>query len=113
MITALLISVFIAVAVSIFLAFSLTRPIRRLSSAAQKVTHGDYSVRIKTGKGDELDQLSHDFNTMAATLEENEEQRKRWVVITSYSIHYTKLYDVFEGRKTMTALKSETKEKPE
>ncbi len=79
MITALLISVFIAVAVSIFLAFSLTRPIRRLSSAAQKVTHGDYSVRIKTGKGDELDQLSHDFNTMAATLEENEEQRKRWV----------------------------------
>lgn len=79
MVTVLLISVAIAVAVSIFLAFSLTRPIKRLSVAAQKLTEGDYSTRITAWDNDELGRLSHDFNTLAATLEENEQQRKRWV----------------------------------
>lgn len=79
LVTAFLISLFIAVAVSIFLAFSLTRPIRRLSSAARKLTEGDYGVRVKAGSRDELARLSQDFNTLATTLEENEEQRKRWV----------------------------------
>lgn len=79
MLMALLASGVIAIGTSMFLAYNLARPIRKLSSAARKLNEGDYGVRVKAGYRDELARLSEDFNTLAATLEENELQRKRWV----------------------------------
>ena len=78
-IMAFLASMVIAIAFSMFLAFSLANPIRRLSSAAGKLNDGDYSVRVSVGYRDELGQLSQDINTLANTLKKNQEQRERWV----------------------------------
>jgi two-component system sensor histidine kinase BaeS len=72
-------AVIITVGISLLLAYSLTKPIRKLSFAANKLIEGDYSIRISNNSRDELERLSSDFNTLATTLEENEVQRKLWV----------------------------------
>ncbi len=47
----------------------LTKPIRILARATRKMAAGDYSYRAKKISGDELGQLTQDFNSMANVLE--------------------------------------------
>ncbi len=41
-----------------------TRPLKALETAAERVTGGDYAVRVPVGSKDELGQVSRGFNTM-------------------------------------------------
>ncbi len=73
-----------------FIASWLTRPIRLLTQAARKMTAGDYSYRAEQISGDEMGQLTCDFNHMANALEENicklqEEVRAREDFIAAFS----------------------------
>lgn len=52
----------------------LTRPIRLLTRATQKMAEGDYGYRAECISRDEMGQLTKDFNQMANALEENVEQ---------------------------------------
>lgn len=52
----------------------LTKPIRLLTKATQKMAEGDYGYRAKRISQDEMGQLTVDFNRMANALEENVEQ---------------------------------------
>lgn len=52
----------------------LTRPIRLLTRATQKMAEGDYAYRAECISRDEMGQLTKDFNQMANALEENVEQ---------------------------------------
>lgn len=49
----------------------LTRPIRLLTRATKRMASGDYNYRARQVSGDELGQLTMDFNKMANALEEN------------------------------------------
>lgn len=49
----------------------LTKPIRMLTEATKQMAEGDYSYRAVQVSQDELGQLTHDFNVMANSLEEN------------------------------------------
>lgn len=49
----------------------LTRPIRLLTRATRRMATGDYNYRARKVSGDELGQLTIDFNHMANALEEN------------------------------------------
>ena len=49
----------------------LTKPIRLLTKATQKMAEGDYDYRAKVISNDEMGQLTDDFNKMAGKLEEN------------------------------------------
>lgn len=49
----------------------LTKPIRQLTEATEKMAAGDYAYRAKRISEDELGQLTADFNEMANALEEN------------------------------------------
>lgn len=76
-----------AVAMAIFLSLNLTRPLRRLKEAAEKIAEGKIEMRIipsrkKRGlfglfEKDEVEKLSDSFNYMARTLEKEEILRKR------------------------------------
>ncbi len=54
----------------------ITRPIRELSKAAERIANGDLSERVRVKTDDEIGKLAISFNTMAASLEQTEQNRK-------------------------------------
>jgi class 3 adenylate cyclase len=58
----------LAVLVGLFLSRQLTRPVRALVAATERVAAGDYDVRVDTDSGDELETLADAFNEMTHGL---------------------------------------------
>lgn len=58
-----------AVGASTVSGFQMTRPIRELTDAAQRVRRGDLTVRVPVTETDEVGALSEAFNQMTASLE--------------------------------------------
>ena len=86
------------------------KPILTLMEKMSKVEGGDLSVRMIKCCGDEMNRVSGSFNSMVENLEKAQRQLEQchfqqmeradrlaslgeMAVITSYSIHYTKLYE--------------------
>ena len=70
-------SVLIALAASWLLAQRLTRPIRSLAQAAERIGRGGYQARVAVPTpGDELAALASAFNRMAQALESTERRRQ-------------------------------------
>jgi signal transduction histidine kinase len=65
----LAIAVLLAVFVSYLLAADLTRPLRAIASAVDRVSAGDLSTPIRVGGDDELARLAESHNRLAADLE--------------------------------------------
>jgi two-component system, OmpR family, sensor histidine kinase BaeS len=67
---------------ALLLAFALARwllaPVRALADGTRALAAGDYARRIDTQRGDELGALAHDFNHLAASLEQNRTARRQW-----------------------------------
>jgi adenylate cyclase len=61
---------------SVLLSRSVTAPIAALRVGLGRVRAGDYDARVPVVTSDELGELSHDFNLMAAGLAEREELRE-------------------------------------
>lgn len=61
-------------------------PVKTLATATRQLTRGNYEVRTPVNSQDELGQLSGDFNTLADTLEQNEQARRRWVADISHEL---------------------------
>jgi signal transduction histidine kinase/HAMP domain-containing protein len=65
----LAIAVLLAVFISYLLAADLTRPLRVIATAVDRVTAGDLSTPIRVGGDDELARLAESHNRLAADLE--------------------------------------------
>jgi adenylate cyclase len=61
---------------TVLLSRSVTAPIAALRVGLSRVRAGDYDARVPVVTSDELGELSHDFNLMAAGLAEREELRE-------------------------------------
>jgi len=68
------------------LAKRLVRPIRALATATHQLTVGEYTTRVPIVGTDELGHLARDFNTLALTLEKNEQARRQWVADISHEL---------------------------
>ncbi|MCI8807299.1 MAG: HAMP domain-containing histidine kinase [Oscillospiraceae bacterium] len=55
---------------SLLVSHVILRPLERLSAATRKMAEGELAQRVAVTSGDELGQLSEDFNAMAGRLEE-------------------------------------------
>ena len=86
LITAVLVLVLAAAAFSLPLARRLVRPVKSLSLAIHELASGKYSIRVPATSSDELGRLAQDFNSMAATLEKNEQARYQWVADISHEL---------------------------
>ena len=65
----------IAVTIIAFLQNAISRPILRLSEAAQVITREeDYSIRVSRDSNDELGTLYHSFNQMLDALKSTHDQ---------------------------------------
>ena len=68
-----LLAIVLAIAVGIFTVRQVTKPIVDMSAAAQKISQGDLSVRVKVEGQDEIGQLGTSFNSMVNTIQQREE----------------------------------------
>ncbi len=75
----------IALLIGSLLFFQVTRPMRRLSQAAQNIAAGDLSQRVPTSD-DEVGQLARSFNTMAESLQRMEQQRQNMVADIAHEL---------------------------
>jgi two-component system sensor histidine kinase BaeS len=78
--------VLVAMLIAMPLAAHFVKPIKLLTAAMSKLTFGDYQQRIDLKRKDEFAQLTRDFNELAATLEQNEQARKRWLADISHEL---------------------------
>jgi signal transduction histidine kinase len=62
----------LGILISLYLAFSLSRPLQRLTRAAEQVAAGDLSVRVPPDGGDEVASLTRTFNSMVERLREKQ-----------------------------------------
>jgi len=77
-------------ALSLLLSFPLTnhllRPVKELTAGTRKLIAGRFKTRIPVATRDEMGQLSTDFNSLAMTLEKNEQARQQWVADISHEL---------------------------
>lgn len=78
--------VLLSAGLALLLAYTLGRPLKRITAAAKALAVGIYDTRLPVESGDELGQLARDFNEMAAALEHSEQTRKRWVADISHEL---------------------------
>jgi serine phosphatase RsbU (regulator of sigma subunit) len=70
--TALLLVVYLAaLAIAFVLAGSIARNVNRLTRAADRISRGDYSVRIASKSRDQIGDLTRSFDAMAASIEQS------------------------------------------
>jgi len=76
----------VSAALSLPLANRLVLPIRRLAASMHRLASGEFDTRVAVGPQDELGQLARDFNTLALSLEKNEQARRQWVADISHEL---------------------------
>jgi len=93
------IAVVTSVALAIGLAALLSRPLRRMAIAAERIAHGDYEARVPRGGPDELASLSDSFNQMAQSLAEQERERRDFIANAAHELRtpLTNLQGYLEG----------------
>jgi two-component system sensor histidine kinase BaeS len=73
----LLIAGFGSILVGLLLVQFLSRPVRLLKKGAEKISGGDFSVRVAPSTSDEIGDLASAFNRMAESLQKEEFLRKQ------------------------------------
>lgn len=81
-IPALLFSIIIALP----LGFHFLRPLQRLTRSLHTLAGGNYSVRLPTGRKDEVGLLARDFNELAEALERAENMRREGMASISHEL---------------------------
>ena len=79
-------SVLGALLLAFLLAETLSRPLRRIRAAAQRIEEGDLTVRVEPGGDSEMRAVGHALNRLAETLEHEEEIRKESVADLAHEL---------------------------
>ena len=87
----LYIGIFIAICVSILLAFLLAtffiKPINLLSKTVHKLASGDFAQRVDFNGKDEISRLAYDVNFLADALEQSKHSREAWIRDIGHELH--------------------------
>ncbi|GGK38053.1 HAMP domain-containing sensor histidine kinase [Nocardia camponoti] len=89
----------IALVLSQVLAHGITSPLREMTAAARRMTHGDYSFQVRATSRDEVGQLAVAFNQMAADLAFADRARRELIANVSHELRtpVTALHAVLEN----------------
>ena len=81
-----LIGVLMSAIVAVLISYQLTRPIKGLLNGAKTLITGDFKSRIEIKTRDELALLADNFNTLAATLDQNQTRQRQWIADISHEL---------------------------
>ncbi|MCC9075517.1 HAMP domain-containing protein [Litorilinea aerophila] len=84
--TAGLVAGLVALALAALLIRQITRPLSALHRASRAIAQGRLDVRVPVQGQDELGQLAHTFNQMAAALEEQEQLRRNLMADVAHEL---------------------------
>ena len=76
----------IAFAIGLYLALTLSRPLRRIRAGAEAMGAGDLDVRVKETGDDEIRAVASALNGLAETLQREEELRKESVADLAHEL---------------------------
>jgi signal transduction histidine kinase len=82
----LLLAVLAAALVALLLSRRITRPVRELTEASEKIARGDYDVHLNSKGPDELGQLALRFEQMARRLQEASEHERNFLMRISHEL---------------------------
>ncbi|MGB9376870.1 MAG: ATP-binding protein [Mycobacteriales bacterium] len=82
----ILIALALSLAVVQFLAHGMTSPLRDMAAATRAMATGDYTRRVRASSRDEVGELAHAFNRMAAELAVVDRQRRDLVANASHEL---------------------------
>jgi len=81
-----LLMLLVAAVISFPLARLLVRPLKKLAAATSHLSSGHYDVRVPVDSDDEFGHLSRDFNSLALSLDKNENARRQFVADISHEL---------------------------
>lgn len=76
----------LALAITQLLASGMTAPLREMTTAAERMSHGDYLVSVRATSSDEVGQLARAFTDMAADLRTVDQQRRDLVATVAHEL---------------------------
>jgi two-component system sensor histidine kinase BaeS len=71
-----LVSAAIGLAIALYLAFTLSRPLREIRAGAEAMSAGELETRVRETGDEEVRSVAHALNALASTLQHEEEVRK-------------------------------------
>jgi two-component system, OmpR family, sensor histidine kinase BaeS len=81
-----LVSAAVALVVALYLAWSLSTPLRRIRVGAERMRAGELDTRVKEGGGDEMRGVARALNSLAETLQREEALRKEGVADLAHEL---------------------------
>ena len=75
-----------SIALAIFLARMLARPLAEIGAASRRIADGDYAARVPREGPEELASLADSFNQMAASLERQEAMRRDFIANAAHEL---------------------------
>lgn len=85
-IMALTVAWIVALIVSVTLTRQITKPVKKMRNAAQKIASGNFEERIPITSKDEIGQLAESFNSMTKSLNELENMRSTFISDVSHEL---------------------------
>ncbi len=75
-----------AIILAFLLSNNLLKTIDILKNGLQKLVAGNYDTYLSQSSGDELGQLTHDFNLLSTTLKQNLDSRQKWIADIAHEL---------------------------
>ncbi len=76
----------VALALAYLLAQRWLRPLQQAQRVARRLARGELAVRMPQDRGDEIGALMRDLNAMAVSLQQLEDERRRWIAQLSHEL---------------------------
>jgi signal transduction histidine kinase len=83
---ALIVAIVAAAVLSAVLASRIARPLREMTRAASQISRGEYGARVSPKGTEELAELAESFNSMAASLQEQERLRRDLIANAAHEL---------------------------
>ncbi len=79
-------SLLVALALAYGVAQRWLRPLQQAQRAARRMAQGELAVRVPQDREDEIGALMRDLNAMAASLQQTDTERRRWIAQLSHEL---------------------------
>ncbi len=96
---AVAISIIISIVLVYIFSLRLSRPLKKINSAANKIASGNFDERLDISSEDEIGELAKSFNNMAGELQNLENMRRGFIANVSHELRtpMTSIHGFIEG----------------